>query len=741
MADDQKQVLSEEQIKEQQKEQLEEQEKKSNSERFKTFAKKAYDTTMNGVDTAIAILEQVPTYDTNADFSFNYSVNPTTLLINLLKRFGPKVYQGMLDMLGFILIGGIASLEIAVKLILIAGLKDMFTCSFNPIITEKLLSEGIVIDLDKIDILGTLQYSPLDPAFGRFYYFGNTKKEFFQNYAQDGFNIKARVEERNELVTPSELADSKDLNCVLWYAKNCASRRVVWHMDDDAKIKDRAGVPYYENTEFWNEKKGKCRKGAGIMTFEYTTKSANVANATGGSMTIQTPSSNSIHVFIGNCQEMQTDTIIRNKGEIKNAENKGKQAKAKKEKKLKEKESLENKLRDVEKKREDGKYKIKIDKNTGEKTEEEYLKAKKKYTEKLNKVKDEIAELEYQINDYGRQAKESTINLGKVQPVYRTLHQNYYHNHTLFEFNFDYVMSVMLFKPQVIVAQIIDQLSGLATVELGYNYKQEIIRQEVTETIERIMSSDDSAAPSDCFFTFSNDRYNALIKKAEENKTGLFKVSENEYALRNQDAANILNSLTNIDDDVIKNVDTQQINDVLTKISENITVTRQDVNEKGEHEDPEMLVPQKINKHDIEFKFNILDNIIEQLAIAVIKSVLSPKVLMLFLINMSIMGQNPSFDIQTFLVQFNNMITDIIRKIRDYILKSMTDILEPLITDLAKRITVKIGMEQSQYYTRLMRQLIDCFRLRRDDLDFDMAKLGYADIENQEVDVVGNETC
>lgn len=740
MADAQNEVL-EEQIEQQQKEQVEEQEKKSNSERFKTFAKKAYNTTMNGVDTAIAILEQVSTDDTEADFSFDYNLNPTHLLISLLKRFGPKVYQGLLDMLGFILIGGVAALEITVKLILIAGLKDMFTCSFNPMITEKLLSEGVVIDLDKIDILGTLQYSPLDPAFGRFYYFGNTKKDFFQNYAQDGYKIKTRVDERNELVSPSELADSPDLNCVLWYVKNCASRRVVWHMNEEAKINDRAGIPYYENSRFWNESKGKCRKGAGVMTFEYTTKSANVANATGGSMTVQTPSNNSVHVFIGNCQEMQTDTIIKSKGEIKTAENKAKQAQSKKEKKLKEKESLEKKLQEVEKKREDGKYKIKVDKKTGEKTEEDYLKAKNKYTEKLNKVKDEIAELEYQVNDYGRQASESTIKLGKVQPVYRSVKQNYYHNHTLFEFNFDYIMSVKLFKPQVIVAQIIDQLSGLASVELGFNYKQELIRQEVTETIERIMASDDSVAPSDCFFTFSNDKYNALIEKAELNKAGLFQVSDNEFALRNSDAASILSSLDSIDEDAIQNCDTQQINDVLTKISESITVTRQDVNENGEHVDPEMIVPQKIHKKDVNIKFNILDNIIEQLAIAVIKSVLSPKVLMLFLLNMSIMGQSPNFDIQTFLVQFNNMITDIIRKIRDYILQSMMDLLKPLITDLAKRITIKIGMEQAQYYTRLIRQLFDCIRLRRNDLDFDMAKLGYADIIPEEVTAVGNETC
>ena len=68
---------------------------------------------------------------------------------------------------------GLPAVEIAVKGVLLANIKNILSCAIDPFISDEILRNGIVFNLQQIDITDTLRYSPLD-EIGKYYYFDNT---------------------------------------------------------------------------------------------------------------------------------------------------------------------------------------------------------------------------------------------------------------------------------------------------------------------------------------------------------------------------------------------------------------------------------------------------------------------------------------------------------------------------------------------------------------------------------------
>ncbi|MDE5889109.1 MAG: hypothetical protein K2H20_03720, partial [Bacilli bacterium] len=127
---------------------------------------------------------------------------------------------------------GIPPLEIAVKTLLITNIKNMLSCSINPFITDKLLRDGIVFNLEQIDLTDTLKYSPTSTK-GQYYYFDNKNPD-------------------GTFMIPDELKNSSDFNCLLWFMKNRASHREVW-----AKKPSQNGGHIEGNDDYWNPRVNK----------------------------------------------------------------------------------------------------------------------------------------------------------------------------------------------------------------------------------------------------------------------------------------------------------------------------------------------------------------------------------------------------------------------------------------------------------------------------------------------------
>ena len=175
---------------------------------------------MNKLNGVIAALNNYPDLDsTNTLFSYANSTNPTDLLVDFFKT--TKGYDWLVNAVSKYIGYSIPVLELAVKGVLLTNIRTMLSCSTNPLITEQMIQDGVVFNLNRVDIFNIFKYSPLNKKQnnpGKYYYFGCDP--------EDGVNDF------------TDLKFSRDFNAVLWYPKNSPGERIAWRRESDV------GKPY-----------------------------------------------------------------------------------------------------------------------------------------------------------------------------------------------------------------------------------------------------------------------------------------------------------------------------------------------------------------------------------------------------------------------------------------------------------------------------------------------------------------
>ena len=658
------------------------------------------------IDAALAILNKFPEIETaNSTLSFNTSSNPFPFLMDCFKS--TTGYNILIKILSKFIMLGLPAVEIAVKGVLLANIKNILSCAINPFISDEILRNGIVFNLQQIDITDTLRYSPLD-EIGKYYYFDNYEKS----------TVTDSTGQKKQIDVPKDVDDlkvSKDFNCLIWYMKHIASFREVWGQQTD----DEGGRTndIENNDTYWNKKKKKCRKGAGIVTLEYNVRPEGLRNAEGNGLSsgeasyagLQTPYGECLHVFLGNVKEKSIEDIENQQKKYKDATDALTTAN--------EQISIAEKgIEDIKKQQK----KYEQDRKKGKITQEHYTILIGDCREQIKDKEDVIKTQKENIKKFKEKKVNAIKELRKIQANmtnnnYRKITQNYYYRRTLVEFNTDYVMSLKLFDSKVVTAQLLDSLMGLLNIDLNLTYKQMLIKNEVKKMVQMIVETDDTVV-SDCFFTFTNDDYNAMLEKAELNRAKLFSINGEQNTTTTIDPKEILRSLNELDDSAIQSGDTTVIEHALTEISGNITTM-------------DAMEGDAIN---FGARMNFIENLMNNLAYVITSAVLSPKVYLLILINLEILGKDTNFNLEGFIGQFKQLIASLIRTIRDQLIKYLVDELMKILGNIATEIAVKIGIEQAQYYYRLMKKIIDCFKRKGTTLDFTIDSVEHADIITEE---------
>lgn len=483
-----------------------------------------------------------------------------------------------------------------------------------------------------------------------------------------------------------EVKDSEDFNALLWYMKNKALNREVWGKTEEV-VSDE-----------------KLTKSNGILTLEYNESVLSLKDAEGDAMFIQTPYRNCLHVFIGNVQT--TTNVEAYESLLSDYSTQAKE--------------ITDKIEDYESDI------LAIDEEITE-LDEEY-KAQTinsiTYNTTYNDLEDERADIESAI-------KEEETNLEEVykkkQEVlieykeaisdfgYRSIKANYYYRKTLIEFNYDYIMSLKLFDSKVIAAQLIDALTGMLTIDLSLSYSQQLIKYETQKIVQSIIETDD-AVVSDCYFTFSNDDYNEMLEKSETVRSGLYTINGEQNSAVKVDAESLLNSLNGLTNGATKQEIQTVIEGSITDISK--TLSNVDYTQS--------------NKVNFGIQMNFIENLMTNLAYVITLSILSPKVYLLILINLKTMGQETNYDLNDFIAMFKKLITQLIRAVRDALIQYLVTELMKLLQDLASNVATKIVIEQSLYYARLIKRLIECLKGSKTIYDWQVDNVDYADIVESE---------
>lgn len=676
--------------------------------------KRTKEETLATIDAALSILNRFPDLeDGNVNLSFDTSTNPFPFLMDIFKSTAG--YNELIRIIANFIAKYLPAVEIAVKTLLITKLKDIISCSVNPFLTDDILKNGIIFNISEIDLIDTFRYSPFDEKIGQFYYFGVFEKEEYYDEQTGEFK------ERSVPIMPDDLIKCDDMNALLWYMINRANKRYVWkptkYRHDDEFRPDYPSV----------DEGQKLKKEDGIVTFEFHEKSTNLVDAYGNDYLQQTPYNNVLHVFIGDVREKSTPLIQQIvKQQEQQAENEKQQEILK--------DKIENKQTEIDLFKQNF---IELDEAlaSGELNNEEYAKQLKKLNKKLDVLEREFENLlerqkklyaakhrfEHEIANIKSQLQETTEQYFPF--LSSANHRNYYYGKTLIEFNIDYIWSLKLFDAKSLTARLLDCLTGMLTIDLNLSYKQQLIKNEVTKMVKMISESDDIVV-SDCFFTFSNDDYDAMSRQAELRKAGLLTFNGDELSAVKINAQDILSSLNEIDDNASEEKIQSIIEGSLTEISKQLTNTNYEMNDKV----------------NFGIQMNFIENILNNLAYTLVMSVLSPKVYLLLLINLKIIGRESNFNLEEFLGQYKQLIADLIRSIRDQLLEYLQRELMIIIGDLVKELTVKLSLEQAQYYMRLIKKLIDCFKRRKSiNFDFNIDDVDYADILPSEEEPKNND--
>lgn len=646
------------------------------------------------IDAVMSILDKYPELsDGNTYLSVNTSTNPFEYLMDCFK--GTIGYDALINIISTFISTGLPALEVAVKGVLLTNIKNLLTCSLNPFITDEILREGVVFDLSQIDITDKLRFSPLSTK-GKYYYFGCGKCETALD-VRDTCTKKSNLF-KNTLggfipsFTSSEVEDS-DFDCLLWYMKNRATKREVWSRDPKEESKSITT---------------KETKKDGIVTLEYNEDSRSIRNAEGQPSFVQTPYMNVLHVFIGNAQEITGANYKEYEKNLSDIERQLKYSNL----------NINSLQKQIDKVNEDIE-KIEEQLQNNEIDNDDYDRQHSALLNKLSAYNIIMNNLDAKrCSEYEEKAKAlQSLKNASQDCTYRKIDTNYYYHKTLLEFNTDYINSLRLFDSKVVAARLIDSLTGLLSIDLDLSYKQLLIRNEINKMISTIIESDD-AVVNDCFFSFSNDEYNSMLQKSEYNKMGLYSSNGNNTSGVKINAESLLQQLNGIDSSATKEEINTIIKGSITELSKQLSRV-------------DYLETDRLN---FGLQINFIENLMSNLANVIVQSILSPKVYLLILINLKLLGQDVNFNLEGFIEKFKQLITSLLRSIRDYLINYLVEQLMSILEDLAKEIAVKINIEQAQYYARLLKKLIDCFKSKGGGMDFNIDNVDYADIYQQETE-------
>jgi hypothetical protein len=268
---------------------------------------------------------------------------------------------------------------------------------------------------------------------------------------------------------------------------------------------------------------------------------------------------------------------------------------------------------------------------------------------------------------------------------------------TIFEFNFDYIFSLKLFDTKTLVANVLNSLLGLSTtiqINNPLSIQRNIIRGEIRTMIIKLTTVDEDDFNGICATTFSNDDYNRILN--DSNKY------IKEETLQNTRGENIEKLLS----EVKKLEYSSTLDEDLAKL---LNTAR------------EIVKPIDIVDYSVNFTFDLsfIYALIEELMVEIIFQILTPKVMMLYYINMCVMNgavdnfenwgefgkmfKNP----REFLLKFNNLIKSMIKQIIDILIKQLMQFLIEKITPLIKIFAMELLLETIRDYKDLIMLILE----------------------------------
>jgi len=228
----------------------------------------------------------------------------------------------------------------------------------------------------------------------------------------------------------------------------------------------------------------------------------------------------------------------------------------------------------------------------------------------------------------------------------------------LTDLNNDFVDSIKLFASEDLIISIIDTLFGSIAVQPEVNKSEEQLEMEgkIDNVINCLINADVEDVFDDTYFSFTNDQLLKIKEDATNRRNGIRYLE----TCGNVQVDVPIKQLTKLKSEMAATSTQVERRDV---INSNITIMAESTAESSE----------PVDQYGIELGF--INLMLTSLIRSIVNSIISPKVLTIFLINyMIVYGQSSTYDNGLdFLSKNKTLIRNLVNKIRDMIVKVLLD--------------------------------------------------------------------
>lgn len=657
-------------------------------------------------------------------FSLQISASPFEFLIDIITKDLQIGESDIRNWLGSFLVNNLYAIEMGVKAILLSRLKSMISCSVDPRIPSYMRlgesdSKGIVIDINAIDIFGKLHVSPL---------------------SKEGKNLYFGIGESGDI---GKLARAKDFDAFLWFVMHCGKFPNSGQFDGlHTKYTVSSIVPDANPQSIFN----------GVYaTPKSTGEQDKMRMVVGSTFVSQTWGKGSCVAMCNNVTyddegKAQRATVIPISSNLESV-NWYYTPMLREANLVKYNKSVVDDHEDYELLFEDG---LKHEKPLCN------LTFRPNYSDDDNAMVSDKIILKIlpqpQIKgikrvNFDRDGKFSLLGFCSategytVGPEVKTftgdsgeryidvrlkgtitdadaLHKSMYacyNGLSVYEFNYDYIMSMQLFDGKCVAENILQWLLGYR-VGFDFSTKENEILERVSGIIQHVLQKDETLA-NDCYFSFDNTKYAEMLEKTARKKANMETFGENSYQLPSFDTVEeILNEYQT-------DTDPHKKEEIISRAFKAASITY--VSSVGGNSTME---------------FNFMVSSLKGLLFSLVQSLLSPKVLMLLEVNYQLMGgSNEKATFEDILEQMGQIIFDIVLELRDMIIAELLKLVIDALTPTKEIILNALLKEQADEYIAIIQDMIanaswmfwmlkGLFRNQLEDTR--ITDVSYADIDN-----------
>lgn len=271
----------------------------------------------------------------------------------------------------------------------------------------------------------------------------------------------------------------------------------------------------------------------------------------------------------------------------------------------------------------------------------------------------------------------------------------YSRNRTIYDFNKDYVDNLRILYVKPVVAAVVNSAMN-NRIHLSYggtlSLEEEITKGEISKILTKIIEADDTEI-DDCYFTFSNDEYDQLLHEAEMRRKGITVKKGDTNIGVIQDPEDVMAMLDQMNGTATLQEQKTIIKNSFTTIA-SVTGATDDV------------INTKLNWDGDSFSTNILQ-LLKNILMQLLEAVLTPRVILIFLINFKFAnGELPKTPLD-FLSAFLKILWPVIKSLVDFFIQFLFDEVLKRIKELMEIYILKISLEQLEKYKDIVLGLIN----------------------------------